>query len=520
MSIEELEQRFHALVDKFNAGALSREEFQREIAQLRFRDAQNHWWMIGAQTGKWYTYDGARWIAGQPPAESAASLSTSMWSRKVVAPATEAAPAQPVAATPSAKTSAAPAPVMRQAMPAFLLLERLQRIFRTPSSLHLLIIVECIGLVVIASTLFVLMGTGDNSGAREPVTSPRASVAPHSSSGTGTTITVPMAAPPVAPDKDITSAMTAGDQLVLQGQLDSAIAQYQTAAQLAPSNPAPLVQWSRVLGFRGQMHDALAKAHQAVQRAPEDAAAQAQLARALAWSGVNEDNDPMPEALAAGEKAVELDPKSSNAHAYLAEVYLLVKRPADAEKQARAALELAPQSAEAHRSLAWVLTLAGQKDAALTEWRQTVALEPQLFFRHFELGEVLRLFFHDPGNAAAEYQTAASLYSAYEPSYIGLGLAYLDAHQPQNALAQFQHAATLAPEDDDNAAYLGLALGQADRCSAAIPYFKSALGKNANNAIAAKGLAECENGKKPSAPVFATPTRPLLPPSVDPKLDE
>src|SRR5512142_2426931 len=69
MPVAEMERRFYELKGKLDVGALGEEDFKTEIEKLRFQDAQNRWWMIGAQSGNWYVYDGTRWVPGQPPDE-------------------------------------------------------------------------------------------------------------------------------------------------------------------------------------------------------------------------------------------------------------------------------------------------------------------------------------------------------------------------------------------------------------------------------------------------------------------
>lgn len=58
---------FNTLKSKFQAGEISRQEFIDEMKKLRIKDDQGRFWMIGAQTGKWYFFDGKDWIQSDPP---------------------------------------------------------------------------------------------------------------------------------------------------------------------------------------------------------------------------------------------------------------------------------------------------------------------------------------------------------------------------------------------------------------------------------------------------------------------
>ena len=69
MTVEEMERRFFELKGKLDVGAITEIDFKAEIEKLKFQDKQSRWWMIGAQSGKWYTFDGTRWLPGKPPIE-------------------------------------------------------------------------------------------------------------------------------------------------------------------------------------------------------------------------------------------------------------------------------------------------------------------------------------------------------------------------------------------------------------------------------------------------------------------
>lgn len=60
-------ETFDELKKRFQAGDLSRQQFVDEMKKLRLKDAQGRFWMIGAQTGKWYFFDGRDWVASDPP---------------------------------------------------------------------------------------------------------------------------------------------------------------------------------------------------------------------------------------------------------------------------------------------------------------------------------------------------------------------------------------------------------------------------------------------------------------------
>ncbi len=526
MSVEELERRFYELKGRLDVGAIGQDEFKREIEKLRFQDSQERWWMIGAQSGKWYYFDGARWIPGQPPAE-------------VPVPLSPAAPAETLAESPRAATTPAsvprePAPPVEPTPPVPLPVttaaetpraaavtpppqpEHLPRAAKerpraparvlAPPKLPVSGILLVIGAAVLALIgVLVFWILVENFVPGKPISTFLGNL----------TGSKPIVATPTSPaslvPKELPALVNMGDQLLLQSHIDAAITQYQSAAQLAPNHATPLVRLARAYAFKGQLEEARARAQQAVQHAPTDAEAHAQFCRALAWLGqVNE-------AVVVCEKATQLDGRNVHARAFLAEAYLLARRVPDAQSQAQLALQVAPQNAEAHRAQAWVLTLQGQKDAALAEWKQTIALEPNFYFRHFEYGEALRLYLGNPAEAAAEHQKAVDLYGAYIPAINRLGLALLAANKPQEAMAPLQRVLTLDPNRADNYAYLGIAYGQAHQCTQAIPYFEQALNLDVGNVLAQRGLVDCKSGRLPTLPPAPPPSAPPAAPTLVPK---
>jgi ribosomal protein L37E len=63
----EVEAAFGRLKGRFNEGKISQREFIDSLKQLRLKDEEGRFWMIGAQTGKWYYFDGNDWLPSQPP---------------------------------------------------------------------------------------------------------------------------------------------------------------------------------------------------------------------------------------------------------------------------------------------------------------------------------------------------------------------------------------------------------------------------------------------------------------------
>ncbi len=66
MNIELIESKYADLKRTFEEGQLSAEAFQAEVDDLRSQDEHGRYWMIGAESGAWYYYDGAEWTQADP----------------------------------------------------------------------------------------------------------------------------------------------------------------------------------------------------------------------------------------------------------------------------------------------------------------------------------------------------------------------------------------------------------------------------------------------------------------------
>jgi hypothetical protein len=49
------------------AGRLTESQFKQKLKELMVQDAKGDWWMVGAESGGWYRFDGANWVQAEPP---------------------------------------------------------------------------------------------------------------------------------------------------------------------------------------------------------------------------------------------------------------------------------------------------------------------------------------------------------------------------------------------------------------------------------------------------------------------
>jgi|Deesub1362A_J573_1020465.scaffolds.fasta_scaffold00061_22 hypothetical protein len=66
----EVEREFQLLRRQYRLRLISPEEYKQRLKQLRIKDSQGRCWTLGARSGKWYYYNGEKWVEAQPPSLS------------------------------------------------------------------------------------------------------------------------------------------------------------------------------------------------------------------------------------------------------------------------------------------------------------------------------------------------------------------------------------------------------------------------------------------------------------------
>ena len=67
MNFAEVETKFKELKEKYDTGAITKEEFKAQLEKLMIQDQGGKWWMIGYETGQWYCHDGEKWVQSELP---------------------------------------------------------------------------------------------------------------------------------------------------------------------------------------------------------------------------------------------------------------------------------------------------------------------------------------------------------------------------------------------------------------------------------------------------------------------
>jgi hypothetical protein len=66
-TFKEVESEFSELKRQFRLKMISEREFKDRLKTLRLNDDNGRCWTIGARTGKWYYFDGEKWVESKPP---------------------------------------------------------------------------------------------------------------------------------------------------------------------------------------------------------------------------------------------------------------------------------------------------------------------------------------------------------------------------------------------------------------------------------------------------------------------
>lgn len=233
------------------------------------------------------------------------------------------------------------------------------------------------------------------------------------------------------------------DVLQVEDELASDIAQQVGVTMAVGQPPKPLYPHSP---NRDAHEDYLLAQYYWNQRTPEGWAAAEQHFRsatqkdpfyAAAYAGLAE-TGPMPEALAAARKAVELDPTSGEAYAALGWVKfyqeLDVKGAGDALKSA---IQLDPNFATAHHTYSAFLQVRGRSEDAIREEQEAVTLDPLFHIARITLAAML---WHagDHNGATEQLNTVLAIAPQFPKAHEVLAGIYLERGMCREAFHEFE----------------------------------------------------------------------------------
>jgi tetratricopeptide (TPR) repeat protein len=189
--------------------------------------------------------------------------------------------------------------------------------------------------------------------------------------------------------RDPESYVTDAENLFAQGKLQQAIDTYLVAIRIKPNDPSLYVALARVQIFAGKYDEALVNAENSLLLNPNNAQAHA----VRAWALTQQDeyvkaDDSLKEAL-------RLDPNNGIAQAYKAFLYgKMYENDAGpytdpittAIESSKAAINLTPKSLEAHWARAYIYQLTNNPELAVQEYQAAIQINPNISEIHLELG--------------------------------------------------------------------------------------------------------------------------------------
>lgn len=224
------------------------------------------------------------------------------------------------------------------------------------------------------------------------------------------------------PTRAVDSYAMEGDANFTAGKLDAAILAYQEAVRVDPDNAEIWSKLARIQTYssafkitkdekKARLLEALDSANKAVELAPDDSTAHAILAFTLDWNAdssiYSDDLQQVQAFLTDAEKealrALQLDNSNTLALAYYAEVLLDQQKWNQAEQYIGQALQREDSNQmDVYRVNAYLLETLGQYNLAITEYDKAITLAPNFTFLYLRAGaNYRRLAFEIPNVESA-----------------------------------------------------------------------------------------------------------------------
>lgn len=180
------------------------------------------------------------------------------------------------------------------------------------------------------------------------------------------------------------------------------------------------------------------------------------------------------EAIAAGERAVQLDPKYADARNSLANALRSVGRLNDALEQFEAASRLQPESAEIRSNLCDALQQLGRPAEAVEQGEAALRLRLKFPEAHCNLGLAL-VALGRTTEAIEHYETALQLRPTYLEVMNNLGVVLMNTGRLDEARGRLEEALRLKPNYAEAHNSLGIVFAKLGRVAEAAAEFEAAL---------------------------------------------
>jgi tetratricopeptide (TPR) repeat protein len=166
-----------------------------------------------------------------------------------------------------------------------------------------------------------------------------------------------------------------GDALLRQGHVDEAASEFAAALSIRPGDPLATYNLGTVLALQGRLDAATDRFRAALRLRPDYADAHYNLGAALALRGN------ASEAMAQFQQTIECDPEYAKAYLAIGQLLIRQGRALEGLRPLTEALRLDPLLADAHFLLARILSMQGRDAEAANQYREATRLKPELAAR-------------------------------------------------------------------------------------------------------------------------------------------
>ena len=318
----------------------------------------------------------------------------------------------------------------------------------------------------------------------------------------------PLFLPTPTPTRTVNSYTLEGDAQFTAGKLDAAISAYQQAVRVDPNNADIWVKLARIQTYstrllvtddavRARLAEALASADKAVELAPDDSNAHAVRAFVLDWNanpvlhGVDAAQDYLLEADREATRAVQLDQTNTLALAYYAEILTDQQKWTQAQQNIDQALsrEDGPSLMDVHRVHAYVLESLGEYTLAIEAYDRAISIAPNLTFLYLQAGANYRtLGLRSPNEDTQKqlweksleyFDKAARINAQLEVEdpvpYLSIARTYSQMGEYFAAARNVQKALEFEPDNPDVYGQLGIVYFKSRNYEGSIPALKCAI---------------------------------------------
>ena len=252
------------------------------------------------------------------------------------------------------------------------------------------------------------------------------------------------------------------------GRLNEAVAAFQKATQLNPSNPDGHNNLGTALQDQGKLAEAIEAYQEALSLKPDYAEAYNNMGNTL-----KEQNE-LEESIEAYKKALSLKPDYAEAYNNMSNTLKDQGKLEEAIEVYKKALYLKPDYAEAYNNMGNALKSQGKLKAAIEAYDKALSINPDYAEVYNNIGNALQEQCK-LGGAIEAFNKALSLKSNYAEAYYNMGNALQEQGKLEEAIEAFNKTISLKPDCAEAYNNMGTTLQELGKLAEAMDAFNKAL---------------------------------------------